>query len=233
MIGQAFIINLANTLGIPLGAKYLKGSRTNKSQESGSFIEDSRVRELLNTVIDITKDDVCVGETPLFYKTKKKRFGKDLREKVDNLTAELNRIISGAAVGILKKGYAVYTYTVYQEDSRFIILRPVVKPVEIFLDYKNDVKVYNEEGVLIENVLAFLFYEEDDLQEVEDTETSKGMFKVNPKGLQTKNAKQAMEDLSATERAIQKLRGQMRYIRFATVEVGLNQGDKNQEMWIS
>ena len=49
-------------------------------------------------------------------------------------------------------------------------------------------------------------------------------------GLQVKNSQQAIEDLSNTELAIQRLRNQMRYVRFASVEVGLNKGDNQQEV---
>ena len=138
MRGTGFLINVANLLGLPLGAKRAKVSNPiSKGVQEKPFYEETRLKDFLNSIIDITKDDICIGEVPLFYKTTKKRIGKELRDKIDNLTEELNKIIDGAAIGILKKGYAVYTYKIYKEDNKEnIYFYPLLGEIALFLDYK-------------------------------------------------------------------------------------------------
>jgi len=225
-------MRLAETLGIPLGATRRPAKGSSNQSLDGS---DATTNDLVNSVIDITRDDICIGETPLFYKINRKRVGAKLRQRLDDFTEELNSIMSWVAADILKVGYSVYTYEVFKDkdDSNpKTVFTPVLDDLNFYLSPKKEIIVTDSNGTRLENVLVFLYYEKSNLEKCsEESDMKIAQMKINPVGLQLKNAKSAVNDLRMTELAIQRWRVQSsKILRFATVEVGVNKGDQNQDI---
>lgn len=234
MIFEGFLMSLANNLGIPLGAKMRKYyDQPNRSNgDVKATLEESTIKDFLNSIIDITKDDVCVGESPLFYQCQK-RISKALKEKCQMVCDAFNAVINWVAVDLLKTGVSVYTYRFDSTEDR-LIFTPYLKDVKLFLKEDMTLKVIDEESNSeIENVLVFVYYDKSMLylikEEDEDYIEGEGLMRITPQGIQTKNLLQPAQALSKCENAIERLRAQTsKVIRFASVEVGVNQGDKQQ-----
>lgn len=239
MIFEGFLINLASALGIPMGAKLRKANYLNKSSTGDSdleaLLEDDAVKDFLNSIIDIAKDDVCVGDEPMFYQSDKARVPASVKEACKGVCEAFNFIAPWVAFDLLKTGKSIYTYSVVEGSVYF---NPYLKETRVYLQPDHNLLVVDDETNLqIENAVAFVYYDKNMLELVEDEDTLddelKGQvaFVVNPSGIMTKNAKTAIKDLIDCERDVKNLRASTsRVVRFATVEVGLNKGDVQQQL---
>lgn len=220
MRAASFLIGLASTLGIPLGSK--RRSADGKSEESSIETND-----FINSIIDITRDDVCIGETPLFFKSSFRRLPKNFKDKVEELLKELNTIVSWVALDVLKTGTSIYHIELSEEGKvKFI---PFLGEHDVYLTKDKEIIVVSN-GKTVEDVLVFLFYEKDMLEIAKLKEHPDILFKVKTVGLQLKNAKASLTDLQGTERFIARARAMMRIVRYATVEVGISKSDRQQEI---
>lgn len=241
MVFEGFLTGLANALGIPIGAKFRKGNYTNGSGSDSTRIDfneedlnDSLIRGFIDSLIDIAADDVCVGDEPMFYSAEKR--GKKSDKKSRQLICDaFNKIAHWVAFDILKSGVSIYTY--YLTDDDVLTFFPYVRKVRLYLrpDYSIMV-VDDEKDEEVVNCLAFVYYDKSTLVQVDETEQSSShlelpSFQIMPAGIMTKNAMQSIQDLAKCEKSIQDLRSSTsRVIRFASVEVGLNKGDQQQDM---
>lgn len=234
MVFEGFLVNLANSLGIPLGAKMRKGYlNKNNPQENElqSVLDESEIKDFINSVIDITKDDVCVGESPLFYQSQKKRLSSFLKQRCQDFCNSFNDIVEWVAIDLLKTGVSIYTYKV--KDDK-VIFRPLLKQVDLYLRDDNTIQVVESDtSTEIENALAFVYYEKSSLEELteDDKDIDSSYLRINPVGIQTKNLLNAALGLQKCENSVARLREQTsKVIRFASVEVGVNSGDKQQAL---
>lgn len=233
MLFEGFLMSLANNLGIPLGAKMRKyyDQPDKQNGDIQSTLEESTIKDFLNAIIDITKDDVCVGENPLFYQCQKKRMPKALKERCQMVCDAFNEILNWVAVDLLKVGVSTYTFSM---KEGVLVFTPYLRKVKIFLKEDMTLKMVDEESNKeIENSLVFVYYDKSMLSIVEesDEDYKEGEFliRVNPQGIQTKNLLQPAQSLAKCENSIERLRAQTsKVIRFASVEVGVSQGDKQQ-----
>lgn len=232
MVFEGFLVNLANSLGIPLGAKMRKGYLNNSNtqeDELQNLLDDSPIKDFINSIIDITKDDVCIGESPLFYQSQRKRLSSFLKQRCQSLCDSFNDIIEWVAIDLLKVGVSVYTYSVKNDKA---IFRPLLKQVQLYLREDNTIQVVEAEShTEIENVIVFVYYEKSSLEELteDDKDVDSSYLRISPVGIQTKNLLQGALDLQRCENSIARLREQTsKVIRFASVEVGVNSGDKQQ-----
>lgn len=231
-------MSLANALGIPLGAKFRKGYYTNdKSSSDNDFneneLDETRIKGFIDSIIDIAKDDVCVGDEPMFFSATK-RGNKEDKAKRALISDAFNQIAPWVAFDLLKTGVSVYTYAL-SDDNKLHFL-PFLGKVRLYLKPDYSIMVVDDEkDEEIVNCLAFVYYDKGSLIAVENNEFNLTVedippYQIQPSGIMTKNAMQAVRDLEKCDKNIADLRtSTSRVIRFASVEVGLNKGDQQQD----
>lgn len=217
-IGVSFLLNLANTLGIPLGAK-----RKKYTDDPCRSYEKKEIAPQIAVIAEITRDDICLTDSPFFYNSEKVRLGKLLKSKLDIFNDCLNAIARSTVFDLLTEGYSVYKFRKVDNEYFF---EPLISEAEFYLVDNKVVTVVEDK--IIDDVIVFINYEKRDLEvsEFED----KVSLKINPVGFQTRYTKDLTDKLKQAEDALARLRNQTRYVRFATVEVGLNKGDSQQEV---
>lgn len=233
MIFEGFLISLANTLGIPIGARIRKvNPETSKSLQAVNILDDPNIKDFINTIVDITKDDVCVGNAPMYFTSPRKRVSKQVRLTCDKVCKAFNKVASWVATDLLKVGVSVYIPKV-KDDGR-IVFTPFIEEFSVYLSPDMEVVVIDKDNNELQDALVFLYYDKEMLELVQDDSEDdryKGYFRVNTAGIQTKNLTKAALDLIKCEAAISRLRAQTsRVIRFASVEVGLSKGDTQQQV---
>lgn len=243
---QGFGLMLLNFLRIPPGTSLRKHYGTNNN--GSSWAEEALYNnEYIRTIVDITADDVCIGNSPYYYKCKADT-PSEVRDNVESILNEFNSIAKWAAVDILRRGFSVYRTEVKEvKGKKKFLLIPVQENLDFYMTDTKEIAVYYSEDVEdktredkdknLENILCFLFYEKDGLQTVKDSEDSRLrndatlLYKINPTGIQLRNVRQTALDLATTERALIMYRKQLsRIVRFVNVDIGVSQGDKQQEI---
>lgn len=224
MIFEGFGLMILNWLRIPPGTSLRK---TDGSKTGTGF--DVSTSDLVNSIVEITADDVCLGSSPLYYSCTEE-IPKHLRKKVDLMVVEFNSIVRWVAIDLLKKGYSVYTSEVSTEKN--LLLFPILGEFEFYLDKQKKIHVFKAgEKEAIAKAIVFINYDKDSLQEIEDKEYEKFKFKVNPCPIQLKNISTIAADLDETERAIQRYRKQVsKLVRILTVDIGIAQGAAQTEI---
>lgn len=214
-----FLLNLANTLGIPLGAKRKVVSNPLTSNKSKKEDPPSQ----LAVIAEITRDDICLTDKPFFYNSSRLRLGKILKSKLDVLTMCLNKIVRSVAFDLLVDGYSVYKLC---EKNNEYYFEPLLGDLDFYLVDNKVLAVKNNK--VLGDLLIFINYEKRDLEEATLNENL--VLKIIPKGFQSRYTKDLIDKLKAAEDSVSRLRAQTRYIRFATVEVGINKGDQQQDV---
>ena len=209
-------MSLANALGIPLGAKTKKF----ETSGSGSSLKEDLPPQVA-VISEITRDDICLTDSPFFYSSKRIRLGKQLKTKLETLINSFNEIARSVAFDLLTEGYSVYKFRVV--EGRYFF-EPVIEPCEFYLLDNRIICVIDEKAV--DDLIVFINYEKRDLT-TKDFDNKK-VLSVKPVGFQTRYTEDVLNKLKAAEDSLSRLRAQTRYIRFATVEVGLNKGDQQQ-----
>jgi len=227
MVYEGFLTNIANLLGLPLNAKRRKADGTDVNSTTG----DQYMNDFINVIVDITADDVVIGDNAFIY-TCHKRIGNNLRAKVESLRNELNHIALWTAKDLLKLGYSAYSTDIIDGQIYF---NPILTPLSFFLLKDKTIQVVStEQNIEIKNALLFLYYEKDMLKEIKvQGKDGKELTKlqINPVGIQLKNIGRIAKDLALIEKAIERFRVQSsRIVRFGTVDVGQNSGDKQQDI---
>lgn len=238
---EGFLTSLATTLGLPLGTKRRKAN-DGKPSSNADDIDNSTLKDYINSIIDIVADDVVMNGEPIFYTAKEEITNADIRNKLDSLKTAFNGISRWVAFDLLKYGYSVYSYKVVDDNLSFFPLNENFKfyytndGIRAKIDnYKSNSKYYdyskskeddNNDGDYLSNVLIFIYYEKDSFKRINDE-----IYEIVPSGIQTKNCKRAILDVSNIERALQRLRiDGSRVVRFITFDAGYNLGDVQQQM---
>ena len=125
MIGEGFLINLANSLGIPLGAKVKKASNPLTKE-----VKKEDLNPKLALISEITRDDIILTDEPLFYNTNRIRLGKELKTHLNLFVSALNSILRWVSFDLLTTGVSVYKL-IYKDDRLYF--EPVVADLEFYL----------------------------------------------------------------------------------------------------
>ena len=189
---------ILNFLRIPPGTSLRKAQTSPGDKLAGG----PQSHELINTIIDITSDDVCIGNTPLYYTG-----GDDsIKEKLDEVFEQFNKIVKWATTDLLAVGYSIYKTSVI--DGKFVIV-PYLEEVSFFLDKKGEVQAYGEDYVKLSEHLVFLNYEKTSLRLIEDEIEelpSNILYQIEPTSIQLKNIGSLIKDLTVTERSLLRYR---------------------------
>lgn len=214
--------SISNWLGLPPGVSP-KSVVTSQSPTGKSFIDN----EYVSTILDITVDDICIGENPLTvrYPVNIKPSYKDL---FDALTTSINQFIKWIARDLCKTGVSVYR--VYMNNVAQFGFVPVLRECEYYLHKDGSIMVYSE-GTQMQDVIVFINYDKESLFELTESDKDiNALFKVVPTPMQLKNADRVVKALTDTEDSILKYRKQLgRIARWINVDVGVSQGDKITE----
>lgn len=210
-----------NVMGIPPGSSWHRPERSVSNKDEILLEHD-----LISSIAEITADDVCIGNNPLYFKiNSEKELSETLKEKVKQILLEFNSIIKWVAFDILTKGISVYT--VKESGGKFLIF-PYLENVELFWTKKKEVVVVDSEKKEIKEVLLFVHYDKKSFEKLDD---DKYFCKINPVALQLKNLSKSGRDLDRMERDLFRYRKQLsRIARFITVDIGVSQGTVQQEV---
>lgn len=231
---EGLSLMLLNFLRIPPGAAVRKsyGAKGNLNESEIALSDD-----IINSMVDITVDDVCIGNSPFYLKYDDSIDQKKL-EGFEVIQEQLNNIAKWAAKDLLKRGVSVYDVSRYKENGKFVIL-PHLDEVQVFLNKYGETVITDMEGNILpqEETLAFVNFDKESMTPIDDSVTLKEeedtecVISVRPVPIQLKNISSVSRDLFLTKKSILRYRAQLsRIVRFVSVDVGVSQGNKQQEV---
>lgn len=223
---QGFLLNIMSFLGIPPGTRVRKAD-SNKDTDWAAKALSSH--DFINTIVDITADDVCIGGCPVYIDGLEELKSPLYSAKLSLLSDAINDIIKWASVDTLKQGVSVYKLVIKKDGTPRLI--PLNDSFEFYMNSEGDV-VVELNGEVKKDLLVFLNYSKESLISLTESSTDsklkgKGyLYKIEPEPVQLKHVRSVATDLYMVERAMYRYRVQLsRIVRFAEVEVGLSQGD--------
>lgn len=242
---ESFSLMLMNTLGVPPGVTLRKyyGTDKNSSGDSSNSLLDNN--DFINSIVGITASDVCLGNSPFYLQGADSLLSPELKDKYTGIVNSLNKVSRWIAIDILKKGVSAYTLHInkkttyeYKDGIRLEVNRdvprlvPVLDSLEFYMTKSGDVVVLGEDQKPVNDLLVFLSYSKTSLQKVDDKDLKdKYLYKITPEPVQLNNVSGVASDLDGIEKAMYRYRAQLsRIIRLVAVDVGVSQGDKNQEV---
>lgn len=241
---QSLGLMLANFLGIPPGVSLRRtyGNRGTSANGNG-MSEILANHDFINSIVDITSDDVCVGNSPVYVSGLSSISSPVLKQRTEDICAALNKIVRWAAVDLLKHGLSMYVFHSYEDHVAGRVkasLVPFVEDVKIYMKRDGSIVFYDTKDRVVENVLVFLNYSKESLVKIEsgfhdnsmsDAEWDEMLYEVTPEPIQLKNVSSVAQDLYGLERSMYSYRNKLaRIVRFITVDVGNSQGERTQEI---
>lgn len=224
---EGFSQMLLNFLRVPPGTALRPANGSNKYDDFSQIIENS---EYIQSVVDITKDDVCLGKSPLYYECAQNA-DKSVLEVVENIILPAyNRIVTWACRDLLTKGYSVYRER--KVASNYCLI-PVLDEVSFYLDNKMEIAAFiGDDKLSLKNALIFVNYDKTSMSAIDDSDNKSGLlFKVSPMPIQLKYVGKTAAELTSQERSILRYRQQLsRILRFINVDIGIAQGKNQQEV---
>lgn len=241
-----FFNTIQNYLGVPQGVLIRKNYPYNGNNTVDGY--DITENDYISVILDITVDDICIGNSPLSY-TCADETPESVRVKTDQLCEEFNKIMKWTARDLCVKGYSIYTASVVKEKNEqltegtsadILKLMPFLDAVEFFMDKNGEIVVYNaetKEKENLDNIVLFINYDKTSLSKIKDSKfvsdvaDKKLLFSVKPTPMQLKKVASAVKSLGMCESALLRYREQMsRIARFMTVDVGVSQGDQTDNV---
>lgn len=238
---QGLSMMLLNILHIPPGVTLRRSYGTRGASSSsgadGSWVDQNLANhDFINTIVDITADDVCIGHSPIYIDGLETIKSDSYREKLEEITEALNKIARWAAVDLLKYGVSVYVLRVNSVGKpNFVpIAGDVALSMSFYMTVNGEVVVMKGEAV-VKDVLLFLNYSKESLIKIANTrgasELSEFLYQINPEPVQLNHVESVARDLMTEERSMYTYRSQLaRIVRLCTVDVGSSQGDDTQEV---
>jgi len=216
---------------VPPGASVRKAGTTSTSSSN-----DPAANEYVSVILDITVDDICIGDTPLSLTTNPEVKVSDVTlMKLDMIKDECNSIVKDVCRDLLSVGYSVYDVVIDKKNKMFLI--PYIDPVEFYLTKDKKVVCYSvnddsSRGQNLASKLIFINYTKRDLIKVEDAKSlpSRALFKITPRPMQLQNVGKAVSQLAQAEDSIAKYRALLRPMRWANVDIGTAQGDQQNDV---
>lgn len=223
---------LLRILKIPPGVT-LRHASSGSSTGIGSTLQNL---DFVNAVVDITADDVCIGNSPLFFNDSSNLLAPELKKSLDSILDGLNKIIRWAAVDLLKVGCSIYRFS-GDSASQVVHFIPILNDsVSFYMLDSGEVVSVLADGSVLKDALVFLNYSKESLEDISgmtapEIREGKVLYKITPEPIQLKNMNSVASDLWGLERAMYRYRNQLsRIIRLVTVDVGTSQGDRSQEI---
>lgn len=245
---QAFGLMIGRTLGIAPGVTLRKtytgiNGQSSTVNQTGCIADAIETHDFINSMVDITADDVCIGSSPVYVSGLDTIKSVVLRQRVSDLCDALNGIAKWTAIDLLKTGLSMYVLHTYDDvvaRRKKAKLVPFIEDVGIYMRRDGTIIIYDSNGHVLENVLVFLNYSKSSLEiitsdmsseDVDGIDWSEIQYRVIPEPIQLKNISSVAQDLYAVERSMYSYRQKLaRVVRFATVDVGTSQGDRTQEI---
>lgn len=251
MIGnyQGFLLTLLNFLRIPPGIQVRKSYGANKDASTDWYEKTLASHDFINTIVDITADDVCIGNSPIYIENLDKVISPEQKEAYQKVVKAANKIAKWVAVDLLKRGYSLYAFRQFEVKVDTFVggkklettetrqrLVPVLEEASFYMDEDGKIYVYVEDN-LRDDLLVFLNFSKETLILNKDTDfnsqdpRSSYKFIINPEPVQLKHVQTVATDLYMVERAMYRYRVQLsKIVRFAEVEVGISQGGENNDL---
>lgn len=209
-------------LRVPPGAAL----RDSKSKVSSEYVDSN---EYIDTMLTITQDDICIGESPLSinYDT---NIPESMAAKLDQIKDECNTIVKWCARDLCVCGFSVYDANIDKDKNRLILL-PHIDEVEFYLTKTKKIVCYSTEDNKkknLKNVLIFINYDRSSFSKIEDDNSmpSSLAFKIDPIPMQLKNVEKTVTALQLTEQNILRYRTTLsRIARWVNVDIGTSSGD--------
>ena len=224
---------LLNILKIPPGVTRRKSSASGDTS-GNSVTELLTQHDFINTMVDITADDVCIGNSPAYVEGDENLRSPKLKSRLDALLHAVNGIVRWAAVDILK--YGVSGYALCTDNNNVPHLVPILNSSLSFYMSKTGTVVTYRDGIRCGDLLVFLNYSKSSLQPLDGgcalpDDRDDLLYQIVPEPIQLKYVDKVARDLFAEERAMYTYRQQAaRWVRMIAVDVGVSQGDKTQEV---
>jgi len=227
MLLESFSQTILRWLRIPPGTSLRKADGPSTSSSIGKIDEN----EYVEAILDITVDDVCVGEEPLsinFDSTTP----EVTQKKLKGINDEFNSIVKWVARDLASEGVSVYDVTVSKKNKLIVI--PFLEDVEYFLTKEKRVVAYavgSKDESQLTNKLIFINFDKKSLQPVEDKRSSDIIFKIVPAPMQLRNVERTVSGLVSAEDSLARYRIQLgRLARWVNVDVGASQGDTQKDV---
>lgn len=218
---QGIISSVANFLGVPIGATYRPRDRGENREIGNKSYENS---DLIKSILDMTVDDVCIGAAPFYYRCSDDA-DADAVAKFNKILKELNSVSRWIARDLLSEGVSCYEIEI---EGREVYFYPVLGTLKYVLNKKKEVVVYDENDNKITDCIVFINYDKTSLKDITDKNHE---YQITPKGIQLGNVNNTLKELDMIEKALLRYRRDLsRIVRFVFVEVGVSQGNKQQEV---
>lgn len=241
---SGMMLMLSRFMGIAPGMqlrKYYRGSNADVSSSdvAATLLEQN---EFVNTIVDITADDVCIGCNPFYLQGVHNVMSVELREKYTRLIRAINKIAKWAAIDLLKRGSSLYSFAEQPVEDKATgtqttipVLIPITDPVRFYMDKFGVVSAFIGGKKAGADVLVFLNYAKESLIPIKDAldapKSGSYLYEVTPAPIQLSNVQQVALDLYQVERAIYRYRVQLsRIVRFAEVEAGIQLGNDGNNL---
>lgn len=237
---EGFSLMLLNFLRVPPGSSLRKysGHGSERDWADEAILNDDKI----NTMVDITTDDVCIGASPLYLSCDDNTPNR-IKSVADSILEEFNSVVKWVAVDLLKRGFSVYETKVVKGKFKLI---PVVDNLSFYMTKDKEIIVYrenkqdnsgrSEEKMNLTKCIMFLSYDKESLVSLDNLGgmgqiDSSILFGIDPSPIQLKHCRQVAKELAITKNSILRWRQQMsRLIRLVTVDVGMSQGDTQQNL---
>lgn len=223
MLIESFSQMILRWLRIPPGTSVRKSN-------SGNGDIDPMQNEYIQAMVDITVDDICIGDEPLSVNFRENT-PDDVVLKLKEICKEFNSIVRWVATDLLVQGYSVYDVKV-SKNNRLILL-PYLDDVDFYITKEKKLVVfeYNDLKKQLKNKLVFINFSKSNLTKIEDKTNTSLLFKVAPAAMQLSNSAKTISGLSSAEDSLAKLRAQLgRVARWANVDIGTTQGDQQNDV---
>ena len=224
MLIESFSQTILKWLRIPPGSSIRKAEGTSTS--STVDLEDN---DYIQTILDITVDDICIGDSPLSMDYDVKT-GKAASRKLDQICEEFNTVVKDIARDLCQFGYSVWDIQVDAKTNRMLVI-PYLEDVDFYMAKDKRSVVYSKDkDEQLMNKLVFLNYSKRSLQKVETVQSkiSDVLFRIIPAPMQLKNAEKTLEGIANCETSIARYRALLRPLRYANVDIGISQGDQQK-----
>lgn len=224
MLIESFSQMILRWLRIPPGTSVRKNN-------SGNGDIDPMSNEYIEAMVDITVDDICIGDDPLSVNYRENT-PDDVVLKLKEICKEFNSIVRWVATDLLVQGFSVYDVKVSKQNR--LILLPYLEDVDFYLTKDKKVVLFDSNDLKkqLKNKLVFINFNKRDLTKVEDKEILSSLaFKIAPAAMQLSNSAKTISGLSSAEDSLAKLRAQLgRIARWANVDIGTTQGDQQDDV---
>lgn len=228
MLIESFSQTILRWLRIPPGTSLRKAD--GPSTSSIGKIEDN---EYVESILDITVDDVCVGEEPLSVNYDSNTPEVE-QKKLKGICNEFNSIVKWVARDLAELGYSVYDIAVSSKNK--LVALPYLEEVEFYLTKDKRVVAFEQGSTVGEQLkkkLIFINFNKKSLQSI-DTKNklpSDIAFKIVPSPMQLKNAERTVSGLVSAEDSLARYRIQLgRLARWVNVDIGASQGDTQKDV---